>query len=121
MSDRATLVLGASPDPQRYSHLAVKRLVGHGHAVVAVGRRAGSVEGVRIEGELPPGAAIDTITIYLNIDNQRMWEDRLLALAPRRIIFNPGAENPAFARRAAEAGIETLDACTLVLLSLGTF
>lgn len=121
MSDRTNLVLGASPDPHRYSHLAVKRLVEHGFPVVAVGRRAGSVAGVTILQEPPAGMVVDTVTIYLNSDNQRVWEERLLALQPRRIIFNPGAENPQFARRAKEAGIEILDACTLVMLSVGTF
>ena len=121
MSEHTTLVLGASPDPHRYSHLAVRRLVEHGHRVVAVGRRAGTIAGVPILQEPPTGITIDTVTLYLNSDNQRAWEEQLLALRPRRIIFNPGAENPQFARRAKEAGIETLDACTLVMLSIGSF
>lgn len=121
MKGDATLVLGASPKLERYSNLAVRRLVQHGHPVIAVGRHAGSIGGVTIRPDVPPGAAIDTVTVYLNEDNQREWEDRILALAPRRIIFNPGAENARLTLRARDHGIEVLDACTLVMLSTGEY
>jgi predicted CoA-binding protein len=116
-----TLVLGASPKPDRYSNLCVRRLVQHGHAVIAVGRREGAIGEVPIVPAIPQGRPVDTVTMYLNRENQRPWEGLLLKLRPRRIIFNPGAENDELARRAGEAGIGTLVACTLVLLSTGQY
>lgn len=121
MDHRVTLVLGASPNPWRYSHMAVTRLLANGHAVLAVGRRKGDAGGVPIQEEIFPGTRIDTVTIYLNATNQLPWTDRLLALHPHRLIYNPGAEHPAFARRAESAGIEVVEGCTLVMLAAGTY
>jgi predicted CoA-binding protein len=118
--NRTTLVMGASVKPERYSNMAIRRLRAHGHDVVAVGLRAAEVADVSISTELPSGP-IDTVTMYLNADNQRKWEDALLGLRPRRIIFNPGAENPVFASRASQAGVEVVEACTLVMLGTGQY
>ena len=118
---KKTLVLGASLKPVRYSNLAIRRLAEHGHPVVAVGRREGDVNGVKILTGMPELSDIHTITVYLNEDNQEAFEDYMLKLKPARIIFNPGAENPNFKKRATEKGIEVDDACTLVMLSVGTF
>lgn len=116
-----TLVLGASVKPERYSNMAIRRLREHGHPVLAVGLREGQVLDVPIVKDIPPEARIDTVTLYLNAANQAAWMDRILHARPRRIIFNPGAENPALASKAQEAGIDTLEACTLVLLGTGQF
>ncbi|GAB3008279.1 CoA-binding protein [Niabella terrae] len=121
MQQKKTLVMGASPNESRYSHLAVNKLRQHGHDVVAVGRRSGRIADVAIQQELPLNQDIDTITLYLNANNQQAYEADLLALQPKRIIFNPGAENPALAAKARDAGIEPLEACTLVLLSTGQY
>jgi len=116
-----TLVLGASPKPDRYSNLCVRRLVQLGHDVLAVGRREAAIGEIPIRSMIPEGRPIDTVTMYLNRENQRPWEDLLLKLHPRRIIFNPGAENPDLERRSEKAGIMTMNACTLVLLSTGQY
>lgn len=115
-TEKKTLVLGASLNEERYSNQAIRALRRHGHAVVAVGLREGLVLDAPIVKEIPAGTAVDTVTMYLNAHNQEPWEERILGLRPRRIIFNPGAENPAFARRAEAVGIITEEACTLVLL-----
>lgn len=116
-----TLVLGASPDPSRYAHLAVRRLVSSGHLVIAVGKRLGHIGDVPILSSIQPGVGVDTITLYLSPAHQQMWHDDIFALHPRRVIFNPGAEDPTFAQRLEEAGIQAVDACTLVMLSAGTY
>lgn len=116
-----TLVLGASADPFRYSNMAVHRLLRRGHEVVAVGRRAGRIDEVEIFTALPPGLVVDTVTIYLSAGNQNAWRMPLLELRPRRVIFNPGAENEVLARELARRGVEVLDACTLVMLSTGDY
>jgi len=120
-STQLTLVLGASENPDRYAYKAISRLVEHGIPVLAVGRKAGIVAGVPITTEIPAGAKPDTVTLYLNPANQAIWMDKILALKPRRILFNPGTENPDFVRKARQAGIQTEEACTLVLLSTGAF
>ncbi|HQV37296.1 MAG: CoA-binding protein [Flavobacteriales bacterium] len=116
-----TLVMGASLKVDRYSNRAIHALRQHGHPVVAVGLREGRVDDVLLVKAIPQGTQVDTVTMYLNAENQSAWEDELIGLRPRRIIFNPGAENPAFAKKAEVAGIETLEACTLVMLSTGQF
>lgn len=118
---KKTLVLGASGNPQRYSYLAMQRLRRFGHPVAAVGRRAATVGDVTVSAERPDIADVDTVTLYLNPTHQKEYYDYILSLHPRRIIFNPGAENPELEALAAANGIETLEACTLVLLSTGQY
>ena len=121
MSHKKTLVLGASDNPSRYSYLAVQRLRSHGHTVVAIGRKATVVADVTVDTDKNNYADIDTVTLYLNPQHQREYYDYILSLAPRRIIFNPGTENDELANLAAEKNIETLEACTLVMLSTGQY
>ena len=116
-----TLVLGASPDPTRYAHLAVRRLIAAGHDVIAVGKRAGIIAAVEILPTIPPDREVDTVTLYLSPAHQAMWHAAILALRPRRVIFNPGAEDPVFAKQLEAANVEAMDACTLVMLSTGAF
>ena len=118
---KKTLVIGASTNPERYSYLAFQSLRRHGHEVVAIGRKAGEVNGVPILTGQPELTGIDTVTLYLNLTHQEEYYDYLLNMKPKRIIFNPGAENYDLMRRASEAGIEVLEACTLVMLSTGQY
>ncbi|MCB9246089.1 MAG: CoA-binding protein [Flavobacteriales bacterium] len=118
---RRTLVLGASPNPHRYSYRAVELLQENHLETIALGNRKGAIHGLEIETDLKPFEHIDTITVYMNQFRQAQYEDYMLSLKPRRIIFNPGAENPDFEQRAEQAGIETLEACTLVMLRIGLY
>ncbi len=118
---KKTLVFGASPNPSRYSYLATNRLADSGHEVVPVGIRNGSIEGKDIIVGHPEVEDVDTITMYVGMQNQAEHYDYLLGLNPKRIIFNLGTENPEFERMANSKGIETEIACTLVLLSLGAY
>lgn len=121
MTPRKTLVLGASDNPSRYSFLAVNRLRRHGHPVVAIGKKTGQVDDVIITKEKENHEGIDTVTLYLNPAHQQQYYDYILSLKPRRIIFNPGAENPELARLARENQIQPLEACTLVMLSTNQY
>lgn len=64
---------------------------------------------------------VDTVTLYLNPRNQEEWEDYILSLHPKRIIFNPGTENSSLRSKAEQLGVETEYACTLVMLSAGNY
>ena len=121
MEHKKTLVLGASENPDRYSNLAVKKLSAQDHPVIALGRKKGTIGNILIETEKKPINDIDTITLYLNAANQREYYDYILSLNPKRIIFNPGAENDELAILAKERHIDTKEACTLVLLSTGQY
>ena len=114
---KKTLVLGASANPSRYSYLALQRLRNYGHPVVAIGKRPGSVKDVEIETEKKKFENIDTVTLYLNPARQKEYYDYILSLKPKRIIFNPGAENDELSNLAKENNIQPLEACTLVMLS----
>jgi predicted CoA-binding protein len=118
---KKTLVLGASPNPERYSYLAIQRLRAHDHPVVAVGKRMGQVAGVDITKELVEDQDVDTVTLYLNPKNQEEYYDYILDLHPKRIIFNPGTENSELIKKAEENNIQPVIACTLVMLSTGQY
>lgn len=115
------MVLGASANPRRYSYLAVRQLRNAGHPVSAIGRKPAMVGDVEIAADKPPVSDIDTITLYLNAANQKEYYDYILSLHPRRIIFNPGAENPELEALASANGIEPVEACTLVMLHTGQY
>jgi len=117
MEKKKTLVLGASENPARYSNLAIKRLVNNQHPVVAIGRKKGMVAGIEIETEKKQFENIDTVTLYLNPLRQKEYYNYIISLHPKRIIFNPGAENDELAELAQQKGIWAQEACTLVLLS----
>lgn len=121
MQKTKTLVMGASPNPDRYSNAAVRELTKNHHPVVAFGRRTGKVAGIPIETELVHYEDIDTVTLYLNPANQRPFYEYILSLEPQRVIFNPGTENPEFISLLREYNIYPEIACTLVLLSLSSY
>lgn len=118
---KKTLVLGASDNPARYSFRAANMLKQHGHDVVPVGIRQGQVAGMSIHTDRPQETDIDTVTLYVGPQNQPEWYDYILGLKPRRILFNPGTENPELELLAQQNGIQTEEACTLVLLSIGQY
>lgn len=121
MDNKKTLVLGASTNPSRYSYLAINKLRNYGHSVVAVGNREGSVKDVTISKVPIEESDIHTVTLYLNPVNQQPYYSYILSLNPKRIIFNPGTENPELELLAEEKGILSIDACTLVMLSTGQY
>ncbi len=118
---KRTIVLGASEDPNRYASIAIKRLLEHGHEAIAVGLNPGKIHGQKIHTVEDNFKHVDTITMYVGPRNQPYWYDFILAQKPKRIIFNPGAENDELKNLANENGIETTNACTLVMLSLGNY
>ncbi len=121
MASKKTLVLGASENPSRYSFLAINKLLNNQHEVVAIGSRKGRVGPVDIHTEQTMFEDVDTITLYLNPTNQKPYYDYILATKPKRIIFNPGTENTELEALAEDAGIKTMEACTLVMLSTGQY
>lgn len=121
MENKKTLVIGASEDPSRYSNLAIKSLRKHNHDVVAIGNRPGKVEDISFGKDKVPFDGIDTVTMYINPTRQPDYYDYILSLSPKRIIFNPGTENPELEKLAKERGIDPMRACTLVLLATGQF
>ena len=118
-----TLVLGASTKPQRYSNIATERLLAAGEDVCLVGAKAGEIYGQPIHTDLDAcPKAIDTVTLYLSAPRQAAYLDAIVErVQPRRIIFNPGTENPVLAQRARAAGIEVVTACTLVMIATGQY
>ena len=116
-----TLVLGASENSDRYSNKAVRSLLHHGKEVVAVGLKEGEIEGVKILSGKPAIADVETVTMYVGPKNQKEYYEYILGLNPKRIIFNPGAENSELEKLAEEKGIEVIEACTLVMLSIGNY
>ncbi|WP_419212227.1 CoA-binding protein [Maribacter sp. X9] len=118
---KKTLVIGASLKPNRYSNLAINRLVAAGVETNAFGLIEGEVSGVKISKNLHEFKDIHTITLYLNPNRQKEYYEDIIKISPKRVIFNPGTENPEFYSMLQSNGIEIDVACTLVLLSTGQY
>lgn len=118
---KKTLVLGASTNPERYSNRATLRLLQHNHEVVLFGQKAGEINGIVIETKWNPTWNVDTITLYLGAKNQVNYYEKIIALKPKRVIFNPGTENLDFMNLLRLNSVMYEVACTLVLLSLGEY
>lgn len=121
MANKKTLVLGATPNPNRYAYLAAIKLTAKGHSIINVGLKKGEVAGVAIEQPKQVHDDIDTITLYIGPQNQPGLYQYILDTKPKRLIFNPGSENAELENLASEQGIETIEACTLVMLSTGQY
>jgi len=116
-----TLVLGASPNKERYSYKAIHNLVDKSHQVVAIGAKKGMAFDIPIETEQIDFHGIDTVTLYLNPKKQSAYYDYILSLKPRRVIFNPGTENIEFYTILEKNNINYEVACTLVLLATNQY
>ncbi len=119
--NKKTLVIGASLKPERYSNMVIKKLISHNIEVVAFGLRAGKVSGITIVTEPLQYVNIHTVTLYVNPKNQQQYYNYIVSLQPKRVIFNPGTENPEFYRVLQQYGIAYEVACSLVLLSTNQY
>lgn len=116
-----TLVLGASSNPDRYAYKAVGKLIQKGYEVIPLGVKDGELHGQKIMTNPIQWEAIDTVSLYLAPNRQADYKDYLLRLSPRRVIFNPGTENAELEQALQASGIQTEQACTLVLLSTNQY
>lgn len=120
-TQKKTLVMGASTDPGRYAYKAIRMLQRYGHPVVALGKKEEDLDGLKIEKEHVQFENVDTITLYLNPMNQQQYYDYIVGLEPKRVIFNPGTENPELYTLLRKNGIEIEIGCTLVMLSINQY
>lgn len=118
---KKTVVLGASPNPARFSYKAVKSLVLHGYDAVPVGFRPGVAHDRLIKQGTPEIDDVHTITLYIGPERQKEFYDYILSLNPLRVIFNPGTINPELMNELNKRGIEIVDGCTLVMLDNDEF
>ena len=119
--EKKTLVIGASTNSNRYSNIAIHKLLGNGFEVRAIGKKRGEVAGVKIDDLKVMFEEIHTITLYLNAKNQDEYYNYMLKLRPERVIFNPGTENEELEILLEENNIYFEKSCTLVLLSIGEY
>ena len=120
--EKITLVLGASPNPDRYSYRAVRSLLSRKIPVIAVGKRDFERDDLKITNRLQEDIdSVHTIALYLNANNQREYYDDIISLKPKRIIFNPGTANSEFEEILRKKGIEVVSDCLLVMLSCGKY
>lgn len=116
-----TLVIGATTNRDRYAYKAIQSLINKSHQVVAIGAKEGMALDVNIETIKFPFTGVDTVTLYLNPKNQEEYYNYIISLKPRRVIFNPGTENPEFYEKLKQNNIEFEIACTLVLLATNQY
>jgi uncharacterized protein len=116
-----TLILGATPNPDRYAYRAAISLQNKGHEIILVGIKQGQINGVTIQNGMPDVKEVHTVTLYVGPQNQWQYYDYILGLKPKRVIFNPGTENSEFENLLQQNNIEPIIACTLVMLSIGNY
>ena len=116
-----TLVIGASINPERYAYKAVNLLVKNEIEVVPMGVKPGLVANLSIVSPFIVQVNIHTITLYIVASKQEPYFDFILKINPKRVLFNPGTENPKLAKLLNEKGIIWENACTLVLLSTNQY
>ena len=116
-----TLVFGASLKPVRISNMTVNRLLESGIETQAFGFVSGEIQGLPVVTSTEELEPAETITLYMNPQRQKAFYDTILGLKPKRVIFNPGTENPEFYRLLLENGIQAEEACTLTLLAIGQY
>jgi uncharacterized protein len=118
---KKTLVLGASTKESRYSNMCIRELSERNFPVEALGLREGMIGEVPVQTGKPLMENIDTVSLYLGANNQQAFYQYILDLKPRRVIFNPGTDNPEFEELLEKSGIEVTAACSLVMLHAGIF
>ena len=116
-----TLIIGASSNPERYSYKAAKRLLDHGFEIELIGRTPDVIFDRTINTEKKDFEDIDTVTLYISDKFQPEYYEYIITLNPRRVIFNPGTENPEFEELLIQRDIHVEEACTLVLLGSGQY
>ncbi len=117
-----TLIVGASNKKDRYSNKAMKKLVENGHKIILMHPKLKKIEGKKVYNSISEiKADVHTITLYVNKTVSNKMDSQILELNPKRIIFNPGAENDSLKEKAETLGIKTVYGCTLVMLSTGQF
>lgn len=118
--NKSILILGASSNPNRTSYLATKYLYNKGFSLLAIANKKGKIDGLEIADKIEESAfPVETVTIYLNAERQKKYYDYILSLHPKRIIFNPGTENPEFEMLARENHIDILTGCTIAMFTAG--
>jgi predicted CoA-binding protein len=118
---RKTVVIGASLKEDRYSNQCVRLLRENNIETLALGNKEGQIADVLIHTNRPKADEVETVAIYLSPKNQESYYDYIIDLQPKRILFPPGTENPEFYRKANALGIETEEACPLVMLKTGVY
>ncbi len=118
---KKTIVIGASDKPDRYAYKAIVSLQKHNHEVIPLGIKDGIINGLEIIKSKPQIKDVDTVTLYVGPQNQTDWIDYIISLQPKRVIFNPGTENIEFENLLKNNNIEPIEACTLVMLSIGNY
>jgi len=119
--DKPTVVIGASPNSDRYSYKAVISLQRKRITTYAAGIHKGEINGTVIEINKPHFENVHTVTLYVGPQHLGAWKSYIYSLNPKRIIFNPGTEDAEFFAEAGSKGIECLEACTLVMLGIGAY
>ena len=119
--EHKTLIIGASNNPERYSYKAAEKLLAHNHDIELLGLRPDTIFNKKIDTDRKAYTNIDTVTLYIGAQRQPDYYEYIMSLKPRRVIFNPGTENPDFEAQLSARGILVEEACTLVLLSTGHY
>jgi uncharacterized protein len=115
-------IIGASDNHDRYSYLALKELQKNGHEVLLVSPKLSEIDNIPVSSNINDlQKVVDVVTMYVNPKISSSMGQDLINLAPKSVIFNPGTENSDLQDQLSKAGINCVEACTLVLLKTKQF
>lgn len=119
---KKVVILGASPKVTRFAYKALVKLQQAGHEVLPVHPTAEEIAGVKVYASLSAiNTDVDTVTLYVGPERMLKMTDEICALAPRRVIFNPGTESEEIQQIFEQSGIECVRDCTLIMLDENNF
>lgn len=122
MKKFSVALLGASNDLDRFSHKAFLLLRKHQYDVLPINPKLNYIDDVSVFSDLDAvNTPVHTLTIYVKAEISKTLLPQIIRLNPKRVIFNPGAENMELEKKLIDAGIKVINACTLVLLNTGQF
>ena len=119
---QTVVVLGASNKTHRYSYKAIKLLKQCGHNIIPVHPKLSDIDGLSVIANLSKiHDKVDTLTLYVGEERSKLLIDEIIALNPKRVIFNPGTESKKLVKKLSQAEIPFIHDCTLIMLETNHF
>ena len=112
---KVVAVIGASSDPRKFGHRAVRAFRRQGYTVVPINPHEGQVDGLKTYASVldVPGP-IDMVTFYVPPD---VGEQVMREVAQKKIPevwLNPGSESEELIRLARSLNVEPILACSII-------
>jgi predicted CoA-binding protein len=114
-------ILGASPDRSKFGNKAVRAFVARGFTVYPVNPKAPEIEGLTAYPSLaaiPAEVKLDRISVYLPPAVGLKVLPEIVARGCDELWLNPGSESDQLVAAAEKAGMNVIQACSIVAVGM---